>query len=127
MTNNKIYKSRKWVRPEDLNANSTLFGGKLLAWIDEEAALFAVLLLNNRRVVTKYMTEINFMSSAKQSDIIEIQFEITKIGRTSLQIKCSVHNIMTQASIITVEAITMVQLGEDGKPAAHGLTEVGDF
>ncbi|WP_430612971.1 acyl-CoA thioesterase [Flavobacterium sp. JP2137] len=127
MTNNNIYKSRKWVKPEDLNANSTLFGGKLLAWIDEEAALFAVLILKNRRVVTKYMTEINFMSSARQSDIIEIQFEITKFGKTSLQIKCSVFNIMTKESIITVEAITMVHLGEDGKPTPHGLTDLGWF
>lgn len=31
------FHTRKWVKPEDLNANGTLFGGKLLAWIDEES------------------------------------------------------------------------------------------
>jgi acyl-CoA hydrolase len=45
----------KW----DLNANGTLFGGKLLAWIDEEAALYSIIQLENKRVVTKYMSEIN--------------------------------------------------------------------
>lgn len=33
------FRTRKWVRPEDLNANGTLFGGSLLKWIDEEAAI----------------------------------------------------------------------------------------
>jgi len=36
----KFY-SRKWIKPEDLNPNGSLFGGRLLSWIDEEAAIFA--------------------------------------------------------------------------------------
>ena len=50
--------TRKWVRPEDLNANGTLFGGSLLRWIDEEAAIYAIVQLGNQRAVTKYMSEI---------------------------------------------------------------------
>ncbi len=56
--------TRKWVRPEDLNANGTLFGGSLLRWIDEEAAVYAIIQLGNGKVVTKYMSEIVFVSSA---------------------------------------------------------------
>jgi len=26
------FHTRKWVKPEDLNPNGTLFGGRLLAW-----------------------------------------------------------------------------------------------
>jgi acyl-CoA hydrolase len=29
------FHTRKWIKPEDLNPNGTLFGGQLLAWIDE--------------------------------------------------------------------------------------------
>ena len=65
------FHTRKWVKPEDLNPNGTLFGGRLLAWIDEEAALYTVIQLENSKIVTKYVSEINFMSSAKQGDIIE--------------------------------------------------------
>ena len=72
------FHTRKWVKPEDLNPNGTLFGGRLLAWIDEEAALYAVIQLENNKVVTKYMSEINFMSSAKTGDIIEIGIEVVK-------------------------------------------------
>ncbi|MDQ1594096.1 MAG: acyl-CoA thioesterase YciA, partial [Arthrobacter pascens] len=50
------FRTRKWVRPEDLNANGTLFGGSLLKWIDEEAAIYAILQLGNGRAVTKYIS-----------------------------------------------------------------------
>ena len=36
------FHTRKLVKPEDLNSNGTLFGGRLLAWIDEEAALYTI-------------------------------------------------------------------------------------
>jgi acyl-CoA hydrolase len=36
------FHTRKWIKPEDLNPNGTLFGGQLLAWIDEELALYII-------------------------------------------------------------------------------------
>ena len=118
------FHTRKWVKPEDLNPNGTLFGGRLLAWIDEEAALYAVIQLENQRVVTKHMSEINFMSSAMPGDIVEIGIEVVRFGRTSLVLKCEVRNKMTQETIITVDELTMVNLSDDGKPLPHGKTEV---
>lgn len=118
------FHTRKWVKPEDLNPNKTLFGGKLLAWIDEEAALYSVVQLENSHVVTKYMSEINFMASAREGDIVEIGTEVVNFGRTSLILRCEVRNKMTHETIITVENITMVNLDEDGKPKPHGKTEV---
>ncbi|WP_026756008.1 acyl-CoA thioesterase [Sediminibacter sp. Hel_I_10] len=118
------FHTRKWVKPEDLNPNQTLFGGQLLAWIDEEVALYTVIQLENSRVVTKYMSEINFMASAKQGDIIEIGIEVLKFGNTSLSMKCEVRNKMTRGTILTVDKIIMVNLGEDGKPAPHGKTKI---
>lgn len=118
------FHTRKWVKPEDLNPNHSLFGGKLLAWIDEEAALYSIVQLENPRVVTKHMSEINFISSAKQGDIVEIGLDVVKFGNSSLVLKCEVRNMMTRETIITIDTITMVSLGEDGKPKAHGKTKV---
>lgn len=118
------FHTRKWVKPEDLNANGTLFGGKLLAWIDEEAALYSIIQLENNRVVTKYMSEINFMSSARQGDIIEIGIDVVKFGTSSIVLKCEVRNKMTRETIITVDNITMVNLGADGRPLPHGKTKI---
>ncbi|WP_179339137.1 acyl-CoA thioesterase [Winogradskyella ludwigii] len=118
------FHTRKWVKPEDLNPNATLFGGQLLAWIDEEAALYTIIQLENSKIVTKYMSEINFMSSAKQGDIVEIGIEVTKYGKSSITLKCEARNKMTRETILTVDNIIMVNLGEDGKPKPHGKTEV---
>ncbi|SEG47068.1 Acyl-CoA hydrolase [Halpernia humi] len=118
------YHTRKWVKPEDLNPNQSLFGGRLLQWIDEEAALYSIIQLENPKVVTKYISEINFVSSAKQGDIIEIGIEILSFGNSSLNLKCEVRNKMTHQTIITVEKIVMVALGENGHPVAHGKTQM---
>jgi acyl-CoA hydrolase len=118
------FHTRKWVKPEDLNPNGTLFGGRLLAWIDEEAALYTFIQLENKHIVTKYISEINFMSSAKQGDIVELGMEVVKFGISSLTLKCEARNKMTRETILTVENIVMVNLGEDGKPKPHGKTQV---
>jgi acyl-CoA thioesterase YciA len=118
------FHTRKWVKPQDLNPNHTLFGGQLLAWIDEELALYSIVQLENPRIVTKHMSEINFISSAKQGDIIEIGIDVVKFGNSSLTLKCEARNIMTRETIITIDSITMVSLGADGKPKAHGKTEI---
>nr|AUN37926.1 cytosolic long-chain acyl-CoA thioester hydrolase family protein [uncultured bacterium] len=118
------FHTRKWVKPEDLNPNGSLFGGKLLAWLDEELALYSIIQLENPRIVTKHMSEINFKSSARQGDIIEIGIDVVKFGTTSLVLKCEARNMMTRETIITIDNTTMVNLGEDGKPKAHGKTEI---
>jgi acyl-CoA hydrolase len=118
------FHTRKWVKPEDLNPNGTLFGGKLLAWLDEELALYTIIQFENSKVVTKYMSEINFKSSAKQGDIIEIGIDVVKFGNTSITLKSEARNMMTRETIITIDSTVMVNLGTDGKPKPHGKTEI---
>ncbi|MFT5736680.1 MAG: acyl-CoA thioesterase YciA [Maribacter sp.] len=118
------FHTRKLVKPEDLNSNGTLFGGKVLAWIDEEAALYTIVQLENAKIVTKYISEINFMSAAKLGDVVEIGIEVVKFGKTSLTLNCEVRNKMNHETIITVDNIIMVNLGENGKPSPHGKTKV---
>lgn len=121
---NITFHTRKWVRPEDLNANGTLFGGSLLRWIDEEAAIYAIVQLGNGKAVTKYMSEINFVSSAEQGDLIEMGLTATHFGRTSLTMRAEVRNMFTRESILTIEKIVFVNLGDDGKPAPHGYDSI---
>ncbi|MGB2087817.1 Acyl-CoA hydrolase [Psychroflexus salarius] len=118
------FHTRKWVKPEDLNPNGTLFGGRLLEWIDEEAALYSIIQLENQKTVTKFISEIDFQSSAVQGDIIEIGIEVVKFGKASLTLKCEVRNKMTRKTIISVDRIVMVSLDENGQAKPHGKTEV---
>lgn len=118
------FHTRKVVTYGDLNPNGTLFGGRLLEWIDEEAALYAILQLENNKVVTKSMSEIDFVSAGNLGDIVEIGVEVVKFGNSSLALKCEARNKMTKQVIITVDKITFINLGQDGKPQAHGKTEI---
>lgn len=118
------FHTRKWVKPEDLNPNKTLFGGRLLEWIDEEAALYAIIQLENSRVVTKFISAINFVSAAEEGDIIEIGIAPVKFGRSSLTLACEVRNKMTRQVIIKIDSIVMVSLDENAQPVPHGKTQI---
>jgi acyl-CoA hydrolase len=118
------FHTRKWVKPEDLNPNNSLFGGRLLQWIDEEAALYAIIQLENKRIVTKYISEIDFISSPKQGDIIEIGILATKFGTSSLSLKCEVRNKLTREAILSIEKIVFVNLDENGKACPHGKSQI---
>lgn len=118
------FHTRKWVKPEDLNPNNNLFGGRLLQWIDEEAALYTMIQLDNKKIATKYMSEINFISSAQQGDIVELGIQVEKFGNTSITLSCVARNKMTRKNILTIDNITMVNLGDDGRPKPHGKTKM---
>lgn len=118
------FHTRKWVKPEDLNANGTLFGGALLRWVDEEAAIYAILQMGNHRAVTKMMSEINFVASAVQGDMIEMGLKATHFGRTSMTMRAVVRNMITRKVILSIDKIVFVSLGEDGTPQPHGYTDI---
>ena len=118
------FHTRKWVKPEDLNPNQSLFGGRLLQWIDEEAVIYAIIQLENPRVVTKLISEINFISSPKQGDIIELGIVAIHFGITSLTVRCEVRNKLTHELILTIEKLVFVNVDENGKPTPHAKSEV---
>ena len=113
--------SRKLIKPQDLNAHGTLFGGAVLAWIDEEAAIYVICQLGKGNIATKFMSEIDFVSSAKLGDIIEIGMETVSLGTTSITVRCEVRNKFTREPIIRIDKIVFVHLDEQGKPTPHGI------
>lgn len=118
------FHTRKWVKPEDLNPNQSLFGGRLLQWIDEEAVIYAIVQLENPYVVTKFISEINFIKAPKQGDIIEIGIIATNFGRTSLTMRCEVRNMLTREPILHIDKLVFVNLDKDGNPTPHGKTAI---
>ena len=70
------------------------------------------------------MSEINFVSSAKTGDIVEIGCELVSVGTTSITICCEVRNKGTKQTIIKIDKIVFVLVDENGKPKAHGKNEL---
>lgn len=116
------YRTRKIVMDKDLNPAGSLFGGRALEWIDEEAAIFCLCQLKYpTHLVTKLMSTIDFKSPAFKGDIIEIGMKTVSIGTTSITVEASIRNKRTQQEIVRVEKIVFVNLGEDHKPQPHNV------
>lgn len=115
------FRTRKLIKPEDLNPRQVLFGGRLLAWIDEECGIYAGCQLQTSSIVTKYMSEINFLRPARSGDVIEFGVETAEVGTTSITLRCEVRLKASRETIITVERVVFVALDAEGVPAAHRL------
>lgn len=113
--------TRKLVKPEDLNANNTLFGGRCLEWVDEEAAIYAAIETRHAKVVTKSISAINFVAPARQGDVIEIGVALKKVGMTSITLQVQVRDLTTQNIIVDIEEMVFVCVDESGRPVKHSL------
>ena len=118
------FRTRKVVKPADLNPMNALFGGRLLAWVDEECLIYCGCQLKHTRLVTKYMSEINFVSPAQQGDVVEIGVDTVAIGRTSITVRCEARNRDTQEMILSIDKIVFVALNSRGKPAMHKMARL---
>ena len=116
-----IFRTRKLIKPEDLNGRNTLFGGRLMSWIDEECAIYCACQMQTHHIVTKYISEMNFMAPAHQGDIIEIGVDTVSIGRSSLTLCCVVRDKDTKAELIRVDRLVFVAVDEEGNPVPHAL------
>lgn len=116
------YVVRKWVKPEDLNQHGALFGGRLLQWVDEEAAIVAITQLGTIEVVTRHISALDFVARAERGDLLELEYRVLGFGRTSLTLSCRVFNTVTGQDILRLEHIVLVAVDGDGNPVAHGQT-----
>jgi acyl-CoA hydrolase len=114
---------RKWVKPEDLNQHGALFGGRLLQWVDEEAAIVAVTQLGTIDVVTRHFSALDFVARADRGDLLELEYRVLKFGNTSLTISCRVENAVTGQEVLTLEEIVFVAVDAEGRPLPHGYSD----
>jgi len=115
--------SRRLVMPNDLNYANSLFGGRALEWIDEEAAIYAICKLDTNCLVTKHIGEISFESAAMQGDVVEFGLATKKVGVTSITVTCLVRNKITKKTICLADDIVFVKVDpQTRKPISHGKT-----
>ncbi len=117
------FRTRKLVKPEDLNGRNTLFGGRLMSWIDEECAIYCACQMQTHHIVTKFISEMNFLSPAYQGDMIEIGVETVAVGKSSLTLSCIVRNKETKEDLIRVERLVFVAVNANGRPVPHALSD----
>lgn len=106
------------VLPPDTNHHQSIFGGKVLAYIDEIAAI-AAMKHSQGEVVTASFDSVDFVSPAYAGDIIELEAVVTGTGRTSMEVYVRVvtRNVKNSTKKLTTESfVTMVAIDDEGKP-----------
>lgn len=78
------------VRQEHLNHHGSLFGGHLLAIIDEMAYVACVRTYPGHNFVTKALNDVEFHVPAHLGDVLETHAKLEQVGRTSCQVRVQV-------------------------------------
>ena len=107
------------VKKSDLGFHGNLFGGKLLAWIDDAGAAFAAQYCDPPRMVTIAIDKCVFTKPAREGQMLKIYVGVDSIGTTSitLHLEARAHNVYTgQQSNVLSTNIKFVRIDEDGNP-----------
>lgn len=106
------------VLPSDTNHLGTIFGGTVLAYIDEIAAISAMRHAR-KAVVTVSIDKVDFISSAKVGDILKLEAFVYSTGRTSMKVfvKVETEDLFTGEHHLTTTCfLTMVAIDQNKKP-----------
>ena len=107
------------VMTSDIGVNDNLFGGRLMAWIDTAAAVFAKQKIRSFAVVTKKVSELIFIKPAKVNNLLKIYGEVAHIGNTSITVNIEARRLDVVVGIEEVmctTTIVFVNIDEEGKP-----------
>src|SRR5436190_15151388 len=76
--------TKKICMGKDIGIHGNLFGGILMAWIDEAAAAFATEYCYTPNMVTVRVGELLFKKPLKAGHHLRIYGEVTELGNTSI-------------------------------------------
>ena len=97
-----------------LNAHGTLHGGILMKWVDEVCGIEARL-LSKSVVATRHIKEIDFQSTVRLGDIVEVVVRRVETRRTSMTFTATVRD--TSGTLIAnFERVVFVAVDELHRP-----------
>src|SRR5690606_9015186 len=106
------------VFPPDTNYHGTMFGGKLMAYIDDVASIAAVR-HSRSPVVTASTDSVDFLHPIQEGSSVCLEAFVTYTGRSSMEVfvKVIAEDLYTgDRNICALSFLTFVALDENGKP-----------
>ena len=102
----------------DCGYHGNLFGGLMLAWLDEAAVAYASELSDTPRMVTVTMDKVEFLKPVRPGQIIKIYGKLDGFGRTSCTVsmqarRYSVYNRTER--VVCQTNIKFVRIDGDGE------------
>ena len=106
------------VMTQHLGYHGNLFGGQMLAWLDEAGVAFASDVCGTPQMVTVHMSEVRFNAPVRPTQIIKIYGKVEKMGTSSVTLKLEArrHSVYngTQKTVCSTQ-ITFVRIDGDGE------------
>lgn len=75
---------------KDLGLNGNLFGGNMMAWADEAAAVYARTQCKYDWMVTRHIDEIDFTKAVKAGTLLRFYGSNDRLGETSVKFTLTV-------------------------------------
>ncbi len=104
--------------PADTNANGDIFGGWVMARMDQAGGIAGVERAQGR-VVTVAVEAMTFIRPVKVGDVLEVFTEVEGVGRTSMKIHVEAWARRFRTHLrekVTDATFTFVAIDEDGRP-----------
>ncbi|MGL4290265.1 MAG: acyl-CoA thioesterase [Phreatobacter sp.] len=104
--------------PADTNANGDIFGGWVMARMDQAGGMAGVDRAQGR-VVTIAVEAMTFIRPMRVGDILEVYTEVFHVGRTSMKIHIEAWAQRFRTNIrekVTEATFAFVAIDEDGRP-----------
>lgn len=117
--------TKKICMSRDIGIHGNLFGGILMAWIDEAAAAFATEYCCTPNMVTIKVGELLFKKPVKSGNHIRIYGEVAHLGNTSITLNILVNKFSLysgEETAVCTTNITFVRIDDDGSPTPIGET-----
>lgn len=117
--------TRHIVMERDLNAFGNLFGGIMLAWLDEASALYVMDRIGYPNFVTVAMDNVNFRTPARRGDAVVIYARVVKTGRSSITVEtvAFVHEPVTGDKREVINCLVTFVCLRDNQPYAYFESE----
>jgi acyl-CoA thioesterase YciA len=115
--------TKKIVMTKDIGIHGNLFGGILMAWLDEAAAAYATEYCFTPNMVTLRVGELVFKKPVKAGQHLRIYGSVIKLGTTSidLHLEARKYNLYSsEETLVCTTSITFVRIDDDGTPTAIG-------
>ena len=110
--------THRLVLPGDLNHYGFLFGGRLLAWIDEASWIAASLEYPHCQFVTVAMDTVEFHHSVREGTILRITCTREREGNTSVTYGIGVIDEKAGPHVIFSTRVTLVSVDDSGRKRA---------
>jgi len=110
------------VFPPDTNYYGTLFGGKLMAHIDDVASISATRFARNP-TVTASTDSVDFIRPIKVGDTVTLKAMVTYTGRSSMEVfvRVTSENLVTGSEeVAALSFLTFVAIDQNGKTVEVG-------